>query len=138
MLGCPVTALQCVYLTACCCSKAVTGLSVHSSGKLVLSTSRDGALRMWNLAKGRCQYKTRLADVALDVQFAPSGSSYALVHSSEIQLCDVGGAETLHLPHTTSRCAGRSRHRLWVGDHKPAELATRTVFLCMPAFFCRG
>ena len=91
-----------VALTSDRCSKAITGLSVHCSGKLVLSTARDGGLRMWNLAKGRCQYKTRLADVALDVQFAPSGNSYALVHGSEIQICDVGGAPALHLPHTSS------------------------------------
>ena len=92
-------------LTSDRCSKAITGLSVHCSGRLVLSTARDGGLRMWNLAKGRCQYKTRLADVALDVQFAPSGNSYALVHGSEIQICDVGGRPALHLPHTSSRWA---------------------------------
>ena len=29
----------------------VTGLSVHCSGKLALSTSRDSTLRMWDLVR---------------------------------------------------------------------------------------
>ena len=101
-----MTIMACLaLLNSACCSKAITGLSVHPSGKLALSTARDGALRMWNLAKGRCQYKTRLADAALDVQFSPNGEAYALIHSAQIQLCDVGGAPAVLFPHTDSRSA---------------------------------
>ncbi|KAK9797441.1 hypothetical protein WJX73_004949 [Symbiochloris irregularis] len=42
-------------------SKAVTGLAVHNSGRIALSTSQDSHMRMWNLVKGKPQHKKKLA-----------------------------------------------------------------------------
>ena len=71
-------------------SKAVTGLAVHMTGRLALSTSRDGTLRMWNLVKGKGQYKTRLSGVAEGVQFLPGGVSYALQQETAVTLHSTG------------------------------------------------
>ena len=42
------------------CRKEVTGLSVHPTGLLALSTSRDDMLRMWNMAKAGLSTRPRL------------------------------------------------------------------------------
>ena len=60
-------------------------LAVHPSGRLALSTGRDSVLRMWNLVKGRCQYKTSLGDCAEAVDFSPSGGAYALTCGTKVQ-----------------------------------------------------
>jgi len=65
--------------------KEVSGLAVHASGRLALSTGRDGVLRMWNLVKGRCQYKTGLAAAAEAVEFSPGGGVYALACGSKVR-----------------------------------------------------
>ena len=44
----------------CMHRKEVTSLAMHPSGRLALSTGNDAMLRLWNLVKGRCQYKARL------------------------------------------------------------------------------
>ncbi|KAK9797440.1 hypothetical protein WJX73_004949 [Symbiochloris irregularis] len=59
-------------------SKAVTGLAVHNSGRIALSTSQDSHMRMWNLVKGKPQHKKKLAAPASAVQFLLGGESYAL------------------------------------------------------------
>ena len=65
--------------------KEVSGLAVHASGRLALSTGRDGVLRMWNLVKGRCQYKTGLAAAAEAVEFRPGGGAYALACGAKVR-----------------------------------------------------
>ena len=65
--------------------KEVCGLAVHPSGRLALSTARDGVLRMWNLVKGRCQYKTNLAACGEAVEFSPSGGAYALACGRQVR-----------------------------------------------------
>ena len=59
--GCPLA----------CSRKEVTSLSVHPSGLLALSTGRDDMLRMWNMAKGRSQYKTKIAPGTESRQLQP-------------------------------------------------------------------
>ncbi len=68
------------------CRKDVTGLSVHPTGLLALSTSRDDMLRMWNMAKGRSQYKTKIAPSTEAVSFSPDGSMYALLSGTKVGL----------------------------------------------------
>ncbi len=66
------------------CRKEVTSLSVHPSGLLALSTSRDDMLRMWNMAKGRSQYKTKIPPGTESVSFSPNGDIYALLSGLKV------------------------------------------------------
>ncbi len=70
--------------------KAITSLSIHPSGKLALSTSRDSTLRIWDLIKGRCSYHHILEAIADVVAFSPSGSLYALVAGSKVTIHKIG------------------------------------------------
>ncbi|GAB4814604.1 hypothetical protein N2152v2_001650 [Parachlorella kessleri] len=81
--------------------KDVNSLSVHSSGALALSCSRDGTLCMWDLVKGRSTFTTKLDSEADGVKFAPGGATYALMCGSQVTLHAVGGAQGLvgELPH---------------------------------------
>eukprot|EP00887_Chlorella_sp_A99_P003281 scaffold9.g3281.t1 len=71
--------------------KEVTGIAVHPSGKLALTVSRDGTLRMWNLVKGRCTYTTRLPAPADAVTFSPSGDRYALLLGDAVAVHSTAG-----------------------------------------------
>ncbi|KAK9834995.1 hypothetical protein WJX81_002961 [Elliptochloris bilobata] len=71
--------------------KEVCGLAVHPSGRLALSTGRDSVLRMWNLVKGRCQYKTSLPACSECVEFSPGGGAYALACGRKVSVQSVEG-----------------------------------------------
>ncbi|KAK9909782.1 hypothetical protein WJX75_007404 [Coccomyxa subellipsoidea] len=64
--------------------KEVTSLSVHPSGLLALSTARDDMLRMWNMTKGRSQYKTKIPSGTEAVSFSPNGDIYALLSGLKV------------------------------------------------------
>lgn len=64
--------------------KEVTSLSVHPSGLLALSTSRDDMLRMWNMTKGRSQYKTKIPLGTDCVSFSRDGDVYVLLSGSKV------------------------------------------------------
>lgn len=66
--------------------KEVTSISVHPSGRLALSTSRDGTLRLWNLVKGKSAHSLKLGEAAEQVAFSPSGNHFALVLGPEVCL----------------------------------------------------
>ena len=82
--------------------KEITSLSIHPSGKLALSTSRDSTLRIWDLVKGRCSYHHILDAVADIVSFSPSGALYALVSNTKVTVHKIGQEAGLcgELPHT--------------------------------------
>ena len=63
----------------------MTGLAVHPSGLLALSTAQDDMLRMWNMTKGRSQYKTKVTPGTAAVGFSPSGGTYALLSSAQVR-----------------------------------------------------
>jgi WD40 repeat protein len=67
------------------CRKEVTSLSVHPSGLLALSTARDDMLRMWNMTKGRSQYKTKIPSGTEAVSFSPNGDIYALLSGLKVR-----------------------------------------------------
>ena len=71
--------------------KEVTSITVHPSGCLALTTSRDGTLKLWDLVKGRVTFSTKIdgggvngggsgsVGVEADaVAFSPSGKRYAV------------------------------------------------------------
>lgn len=64
--------------------EAVNGISVHPTGLLGLSVGHDRQLRMWDLAKGRCQYTARLEAEAEAVLFGPLGRDYLLQAGSKV------------------------------------------------------
>lgn len=70
--------------------KEITSLSIHPSGKLALSTSRDSTLRIWDLIKGRCSYHHVLDATADVVAFSPSGALYALVANNKVTTHRIG------------------------------------------------
>lgn len=70
--------------------KEITSISIHPSGKLALTTSRDSTLRIWDLTKGRCSYHHILDSVAEAVVFSPTGRLYALVSGNAVTLHSIG------------------------------------------------
>lgn len=74
--------------------------AVHPSGRLALSVCRGGGLRMWNLVRGRCCFRTRLPSLARIVQYAPfQGATYALGYTgSEPPSSSLGSHAHTHPP----------------------------------------
>ena len=66
----------------------ITGLAVHPSGRLALSTSRDRTLRLWNLIEGRCAYINRLNGIGENLSWSPDGTKYTYIVGSSIYIED--------------------------------------------------
>lgn len=75
---------------------AVNSLSIHSSGKLLISVSKDKTLRTWNLVKGRCAYIVNLKDVSHQVLWSPSGVYFAVVFNDRIDMYDITTGGIFH------------------------------------------
>lgn len=73
--------------------KEVSAISVHPSGLLALTVSRDCCLRMWDLVKGRCTYTTKLEAEAEAVAFSQEdgGLRYAMLCGSQLTVHSVQG-----------------------------------------------
>jgi hypothetical protein len=71
--------------------REVTALAVHPSGRLALSTSRDGCLRMWDMVKGRSTFTARLDGEGEGVAFAPGGATYAVTCGAVVTVHAAGG-----------------------------------------------
>lgn len=69
----------------------VTSLSVHPSGKILLSLSEDRSMRTWNLIKGRPAYTTNLRIQAHIVRWSPAGDVFVIVESKDIYYFDLSG-----------------------------------------------
>ena len=67
----------------------VNCISIHSSGKMLLSVSKDKTLRTWNLIKGRCAYITNLKAVADRVLWAPNGRDFLVIVESRIDMYNI-------------------------------------------------
>ncbi|XP_073252520.1 p21-activated protein kinase-interacting protein 1-like isoform X2 [Porites lutea] len=62
----------------------VNSVSVHPSGRLALSVSKDKTLRTWNLVTGKSAYVTNIKEAALIVKWSPSGDSYAVAIGNKV------------------------------------------------------
>ena len=71
-----------------------TSVAVHPSGKLALSCGRDRGLRLWDLVKGRCTYKTKMAQEGQCLGFVgAAGASYTCVSGSQVACFDLATGE---------------------------------------------
>ncbi|XP_035224318.1 p21-activated protein kinase-interacting protein 1-like, partial [Stegodyphus dumicola] len=71
---------------------AVNSISIHPSGKLALSVSKDKTLRTWNLIKGRSAYITNIKKVAELVRWSPDGSHFLVAFRNAIDVYSVESA----------------------------------------------
>lgn len=75
---------------------SVTALSIHPSGKLALSSSKDRTLKTWNLIKGRAAFTTNIKAVAEPIRWSPDGTKYALVINHCVDIYSVKTAGIIH------------------------------------------
>jgi len=68
-------------------------LSLHPSGRLALSVSKDKYIRTWNLITGRPAYTTNLKEVAELVRWSPKGDCYAITVGSKVTFHQITGAD---------------------------------------------
>lgn len=76
---------------------AVTSLSVHPSGKVLLSISKDNTMRTWNLIKGRCAYVTNIQMQAHLVSWSKTGNEFVIAANNEIYLYNNDSGNLINL-----------------------------------------
>mmetsp|Transcript_14193 Transcript_14193/g.23619 ORF Transcript_14193/g.23619 Transcript_14193/m.23619 type:complete len:454 (+) Transcript_14193:50-1411(+) len=64
----------------------IVDFSVHPTGKLALSISKDHTLKLWNLVQGRCAFTRRLKQLTEQVEWNSSAEHYLLTSAKEVQL----------------------------------------------------
>lgn len=64
----------------------VNSISIHPSGKLALSVSKDRTVKIWNLVQGTCAFTRRLKGAADKILWNKAGDIYLIVINHEIQL----------------------------------------------------
>lgn len=82
-------------------SGPINCISIHPSGKMLLSVSKDKTLRTWNLIKGRCAYITNLKIVADFVLWAPNGRDFLVITDHKIDVYNITlGGVCLSIDHS--------------------------------------
>lgn len=87
----------------------VIGLSVHPSGKMLLSIGADHVLRVWNLVKGRQAYAVNYGKRITPgntlnlVSWSGNGSSYAIALGQTIEVYNVDTAAVIYSIKSDSR-----------------------------------
>jgi len=69
----------------------INSISVHPSGKLALTCSKDRTLRIWNLSNVRSAYDEKLNFEPEILMWSPSGSNYAITAFSSIRVYTSAG-----------------------------------------------
>lgn len=72
---------------------AINSLSLHPSGRLALSISKDKCIRTWNLLTGRTAYTTNLKEVGELIRWSPKGDCYAIVVGCKVTFYQISGAD---------------------------------------------
>lgn len=75
---------------------AVTSIAPHVTGRLALTTSLDGTLRLWDLVKGRIAYITRLGAVGEKVIWSPASDMYCILYRDKLVVSYAATGEVLH------------------------------------------
>lgn len=65
----------------------VNDLSIHPSGKMAISVSKDNTMKLWNLIEGRCGFTRRLkGPAATMVSWNKTGDFYLLVSGTSVKV----------------------------------------------------
>lgn len=87
--------------------------SIHPSGRMALSVSRDRTMRLWNLLEGRCAYIKRLQGEGELVRWSHDGDSYLVVVGNTVVSYSAATAEAVgecqHQARVNSACFVASR-----------------------------
>eukprot|EP00889_Picochlorum_renovo_P004168 jgi/Picre1/31198/NNA_006552.t1 len=67
----------------------ITSITIHKTGLLALTTSRDKTMRLWDLVKGRTTFHSKLEEEAEQISFSPSGQKYGIRAGSKITIFPV-------------------------------------------------
>lgn len=107
------------------CLKTLTGhkgsvlsLSVHPSGKLLLTVGQDKTLRTWNLVTGKRAYTTNIKSSVDIIQWSPDGEKYALCYNGKLDICLLAKAapeQSIKLPGKGHALAFATNNILVVG-----------------------
>lgn len=64
----------------------INDFTVHPSGKLAASVSKDNTMKIWNLVHGRCAFTRRLRGPADKIIWHSTQEKYALVVGNDLQI----------------------------------------------------
>ncbi len=78
-------------------------LSIHPSGKLAISVSKDNTMKLWNLVEGRMAFTRRLKGAADQVLWNSTGDFYLLVVRDEVQVYQASTNECVNKIKCNSR-----------------------------------
>jgi len=70
---------------------AINSISLHPSGRLALSVSKDKSIKTWNLLTGRTAYTTSIKEVGEIVHWSPKGDAYAIVVGCRVTVYKIKG-----------------------------------------------
>lgn len=81
--------------------KALCSLSVHPTGGLALSISKDKSIRTWDLVKGRCAFVHNMKEIGNKIQWSPSKKHFVVTFDRRIDVYDITKAEPVQvIPYT--------------------------------------
>eukprot|EP01124_Arcella_intermedia_P021544 TRINITY_DN302_c0_g2_i1.p1 TRINITY_DN302_c0_g2~~TRINITY_DN302_c0_g2_i1.p1 ORF type:complete len:513 (+),score=150.58 TRINITY_DN302_c0_g2_i1:143-1540(+) len=74
----------------------INSISVHPSGKLALTCSRDRTMRVWNLSNARAAYSQQLSYEAELVCWSMSGDFYAISSRHKVYVYDTKSGDLIY------------------------------------------
>ncbi|OHT14857.1 p21-activated protein kinase-interacting protein 1-like protein [Tritrichomonas foetus] len=96
---------------------ALTSMAISPTGKFMLSTGKDGALRMWDLMHGHNARTRKIGTSATFVGFSEDSKQFFFGYDNMVRYCD-GVTETVlfDFPHEKQvTCYSVNGATLWVG-----------------------
>ncbi|KYQ92643.1 hypothetical protein DLAC_06638 [Tieghemostelium lacteum] len=75
---------------------AINSLSIHPSGKVALSVSKDKRLFLWDITKGTSAYFMKLPSEGFLIKWSPDGTYYAIVFQTKISIYSASTNQEIH------------------------------------------
>ena len=110
--------------------QSIQSISLHPSGKLMLSVSKDKTVRTWNLIKGRLAFVTNLKEAASLVEWSLNGKNFILAYAKRIDNYDVktcGIVNSIELDQAANCVKYLNEDRIVIGNEN-GELSFANVF----------